>query len=162
MSKRNSDKRRTRDAEVYAARRAAYFEGKWCFACGSREDLELDHVDPLEKIDHRIWSWAEARRLAELAKCQVLCHACHIEKGVANGELTRGAKLDDDDVAAVRLMAALRGTSARSLADMLDVHVTTIRSVLRRASWWWVDEWSGPIAANAVAHGLCEPRARQS
>ena len=48
-----------------------------CANCGSKKDLEIDHVDPTTKISHRVWSWAEERRLLELSKCQVLCSTCH-------------------------------------------------------------------------------------
>lgn len=51
-----------------------------CAQCGSTTDLQVDHVDPSTKVDHRIWSWSEERRLAELAKCQVLCGDCHKAK----------------------------------------------------------------------------------
>ena len=63
-----------------AARRASFFDGKSCVKCGSIERLELDHIDRSTKIDHNIWSWSEARRNAEIAKCQILCYVCHKEK----------------------------------------------------------------------------------
>lgn len=51
-----------------------------CVQCGSWERLELDHVNPAEKEHHAVWSWRKDRREAELAKCQVLCHDCHLAK----------------------------------------------------------------------------------
>lgn len=60
-----------------AARRAAFFADKRCLFCGSGANLEIDHVDPSTKEDHRIWSWAPGRAAAELAKCRVLCGPCH-------------------------------------------------------------------------------------
>lgn len=51
-----------------------------CKHCGSWENLEVDHIDPAQKVTHRVWSWREERRLVELAKCQVLCHDCHEKK----------------------------------------------------------------------------------
>lgn len=62
------------------ARRAAYFHDKACVKCGSTHRLELDHIDPSTKVSHKIWSWTEVKRLAEIAKCQVLCVLCHREK----------------------------------------------------------------------------------
>jgi hypothetical protein len=61
--------------------RAAWFRihGK-CVRCGSKENLELDHIDPSKKITHRVWSWAPERRKAELVKCQSLCKICHKKK----------------------------------------------------------------------------------
>lgn len=51
-----------------------------CKTCGSKENLEVDHVDMAKKITHRVWSWSEPRRLLELTKCQVLCENCHKTK----------------------------------------------------------------------------------
>jgi len=58
-------------------RRKMFFDGKSCEKCGSVEKLELHHIKPEEKEHHAIWSWAEKRRLAEIAKCQILCNSCH-------------------------------------------------------------------------------------
>ena len=63
-----------------AARRAEWMAGKSCVKCGSTQSLEVDHIDPAQKVAHTIWSWAIPRRDAELAKCQVLCTPCHKEK----------------------------------------------------------------------------------
>ena len=61
-------------------RRRAWFRGKRCAKCDSRRRLELDHIDPAKKVSHKVWSWSEKRREAELAKCQVLCAKCHKAK----------------------------------------------------------------------------------
>ncbi len=66
--------------EWIARRRSEWFADKRCTLCGSTEDLEIDHIDRATKVSHRIWSWAAERRDAELEKCQVLCHPCHIIK----------------------------------------------------------------------------------
>lgn len=58
-------------------RRDAFFADKHCALCAGRERLELDHIDPETKLASEIWSWSEPRRLAEIAKCRVLCRACH-------------------------------------------------------------------------------------
>ena len=48
-----------------------------CSECGSEDELEIHHVDPLQKISHTIWSWSPPRMRAELKKCRVLCTPCH-------------------------------------------------------------------------------------
>lgn len=63
--------------EWMAKRRAKFFNGRACASCGSLCNLELDHINPVTKVSHCIWSWSERRRLLELEKCQVLCHDCH-------------------------------------------------------------------------------------
>lgn len=60
-----------------AERRALFFSEKECEWCGARDRLELHHRDVTKKENHAIWSWGEARRLAEIAKCLVLCRGCH-------------------------------------------------------------------------------------
>lgn len=61
-------------------RRRDYFRGKSCINCGSKRQLELDHLDPATKVSHSIWTWSQKRREVELAKCQVLCKKCHRTK----------------------------------------------------------------------------------
>lgn len=51
-----------------------------CQRCGSKDSLEIDHIDPRTKCRGMYWTWAKARREAELAKCQVLCRGCHVIK----------------------------------------------------------------------------------
>ena len=58
-------------------RRRAFFDTKECEWCGSTSSLELHHRDPSRKESHAIWSWTEARRQTEIAKCIVLCAGCH-------------------------------------------------------------------------------------
>lgn len=71
--------------EWMSRRRLAWLaENGPCANCGSTEDLEVDHVDPAQKVSHRVWSWSEARRQGELAKCQALCRTCHHRKTAAD------------------------------------------------------------------------------
>lgn len=63
--------------------------GSICVRCGTRDGLEIDHIDPATKNFKggfpwsRAWIWIEA----ELVKCQLLCDSCHQEK--SNSELVR-------------------------------------------------------------------------
>lgn len=86
----------TQDRLAYQRRWQRERRAEWiaengpCAICGGIDSLQVDHRDPTEKVSHRIWSWAPARRLAELAKCQVLCRPCHVAKTrreVADGTL---------------------------------------------------------------------------
>lgn len=60
--------------------------GGRCVKCGSRERLEIDHIDPLKKSDDisRISNVSMERIMAEVSKCQVLCNGCHIIKTLAD------------------------------------------------------------------------------
>lgn len=68
----------------YHARRAEAIEklGGHCVECFSVDDLQIDHINPKDKSFSvsRLWSVSKARFEKELAKCQLLCKPCHIEK----------------------------------------------------------------------------------
>lgn len=81
MSYKDPAKQRKAQRDFIMRRRLRWLaEHGPCAECGSREDLELDHKDRAQKVNHRVWSWTAERREAELAKCQVLCRDCHQEK----------------------------------------------------------------------------------
>jgi hypothetical protein len=77
-----NDKQKQREYQRlwYNKRRADWLSDKSCVICGSTERLEVDHIDPRQKVRHNIWSYSEARRQEELDKCQVLCWEHHNEK----------------------------------------------------------------------------------
>ncbi len=56
--------------------------GGKCIDCGSIENLEFDHIDPATK-SFVITSGYKKRLevfIAEVHKCQLLCHECHVRK----------------------------------------------------------------------------------
>lgn len=80
--KRHYIKRRT---EVLA------MMGGQCVECESKDQLEIDHVDPETKsfsvgefITH---SWEKIE--PELKKCQLLCQDCHRKKSLTDGSLDK-------------------------------------------------------------------------
>ena len=81
------------DKERYLARKAAIIArlGGKCAICGSTERLEVDHRNRAEKkFDILNRMYASPQELEEeLAKCDCLCHDCHLEKTVRE----RGQKL---------------------------------------------------------------------
>lgn len=72
-------------------RALAHLGGK-CVRCGTTDDLEFDHINPETKsftiTGHLSESWARIQ--PELDKCQLLCHPCHRDKSVENGEVGGG------------------------------------------------------------------------
>lgn len=81
MSYRDKDRQRAYGRAWIRSRREAWLRANGpCRQCGSSDRLEVDHIDPAQKVHHAVWSWTEARRAVELAKCQVLCCMCHRAK----------------------------------------------------------------------------------
>lgn len=93
-----------------------------------------------QKINHRVWSWAEARREAELAKCQILCHDCHVAKGQAPGDQAaygasnHSAILTEDQVAAIRERVEL-GETVRSLSSDYPISYTQLARIADGSRW---------------------------
>jgi hypothetical protein len=56
--------------------------GGKCTECGCTETLEFDHIDPSTKSFNIAAGYTKPKEvlLAEVAKCQLLCNKCHIEK----------------------------------------------------------------------------------
>jgi 5-methylcytosine-specific restriction endonuclease McrA len=57
--------------------------GNKCAKCGTTEGvLDIDHINPIEKEYEitTITRLSKDKFLKELAKCQLLCQSCHIEK----------------------------------------------------------------------------------
>jgi hypothetical protein len=86
--------RRKYDLARYHKRRAnaiAQLGGK-CVKCGSEKELQIDHIDPAQKLlaVGKLWGVAEKRFQEELAKCQLLCQPCHSLKTTYDmGQLPR-------------------------------------------------------------------------
>lgn len=143
------DRQRQFNREWIARRRAEWFANKACYRCGTTRNLRLDHRDPDTKVSHKVWSWSQERRDVELAKCQVLCHDCHVWKTLgceehAHGEQMGNAKLTDDMVREIRTRVG-RGATKRGLAREYGVSEKLIRLVAKDAIWKHVEHiWSGP------------------
>lgn len=79
MGYRDREKKRAYDRKWIAARRAKYLGGKLCAECGANDQLELHHINPTDKVTHKIWSWNKDRLENELSKCIFMCRKCHTE-----------------------------------------------------------------------------------
>lgn len=63
--------------------------GGKCNKCGKKENLEIDHIDYMQKSCYisKIWSMKDEIFFIELSKCQLLCKVCHLEKTRSEGSL---------------------------------------------------------------------------
>lgn len=63
-------------------RKKSYLDGKTCADCGSIADLEFHHIDPSTKVNNIGRMWTRRREVleAEIAKCEVICHLCHLKR----------------------------------------------------------------------------------
>jgi len=84
MPYKDREAQRAYQREWMARRRREWIEAHGpCVDCGSwTDDLEVDHADPASKVMNPtlVWSRRAAVRDAELAKCVVRCHNCHLRK----------------------------------------------------------------------------------
>lgn len=69
----------------YHKRRAEYVErlGGKCVRCGSKDELEIDHIVPNEKsfnLAAALAGWSKKRIEAEIVKCELLCKTHHLDK----------------------------------------------------------------------------------
>ena len=124
-------------------RRESFFEGKSCARCGSTERLELDHIDRSTKLLNpaRLWSLSDSNpvKSTELAKCQVLCSDCHLEKTIAEKKAIVGSevpvsKLTDKVVSEIKLRL-VAGERQVDLAREYNVNKRTVNDIARGRSW---------------------------
>lgn len=60
-----------------AKARHMYLANKSCVSCGSTDRLQFHHRNPDERTDDVNFTRSDERVLAEIAKCDILCHDCH-------------------------------------------------------------------------------------
>lgn len=141
------DERRAYQRAWVAKRREEFAKHGRCVDCGSYHDLELDHVDPEQKVSHRIWSWSRARIRKEMAKCVWRCRACHQERHAAEsrshgiaGYEKRGCRCE-----VCRAAKAAKNERYRRRRERVAAGLTSPAVELRdwEAEKWPVDEEEG-------------------
>lgn len=123
--------------EWWRKRRQDFFSDKKCLICSSIENLELHHREPALKVSHNIWSWSTVRRNTEIAKCDILCHDCHLKETIKQNKSKvskfrlSSAKLTAEQVEYVR-NSVKKGSD---IARELDVSKFVISRVRRGITW---------------------------
>src|ERR1700677_14016 len=129
--------------ELVARRRSEWFATNGpCVDCGTWEDLRVDHADAAAKVTHRVFTWSAPKRAAELAKCVVRCHQCHVTKTVQCGEvpprlgeLNGYAKITEETVRAIRSSPL----PTRRLGEHYGLHWATVSKIRKRQRWAHVE-----------------------
>ena len=62
----NVDDRRKNQRELRRKRRQEFFVDKSCSHCGTKDRLQLHHIDPATKIESWIWHWSSICNCAGL------------------------------------------------------------------------------------------------
>jgi len=78
------------DYYVKKTKMLEYLGGK-CVRCNSCTDLQIDHIDHLDKSFTVSTNWALSwdKLVVELDKCQLLCADCHLQKTMEEGSLKK-------------------------------------------------------------------------
>lgn len=118
-----------------ASRRAAWFADKVCVDCGTEENLQLDHVDPSQKVSHSIWSWSQVRRDVETAKCEVRCQPCHVVKTKVNQENYGNRKITSELAEEIRTKYASGEVLQRDLGEEYSLSQTNISRIVLGTLW---------------------------
>jgi DNA-binding XRE family transcriptional regulator len=119
-----------------------YLGGR-CASCGTTDKLELDHIDPSTKVDHKIWSWKWERQIVELDKCQLLCETCHTTKTLVNGDYgppKQGekhwcAKISDAEALQIRDLYAYTNMTQKEIAIIYGISRQTVGHITTGYHW---------------------------
>lgn len=80
------------DYYVKKTKMLEYLGGK-CVRCNSCTDLQIDHIDHLDKSFNisNNWGLSWDKLVVELDKCQLLCADCHLQKTLEEGSFAKGS-----------------------------------------------------------------------
>lgn len=118
-----------------------------CQMCGSSDKLEVDHKDASTKLisPTSLWGMSDKnpKKIAELAKCWVLCSDCHKIKSAKNkdqsvpqpGALNGNSKITEDEVRKIRSEYVPRVMTQKILAEKYGLERSTISLILSKKNW---------------------------
>lgn len=143
--------------------------GGACTECGSKDNLQFDHIDPSTKklhIGQQITgSWPEIE--AELQKCQLLCYPCHKIKSAKEssdfnrtnfvGEDSPRAKITNEDVEGYRTRFKAGELNMHEIAAETSMAVKNVRLMLRGITY---RRAGGHLASAAEAINYITPERR--
>lgn len=109
--------------------------GGCCVKCGTKKNLQFDHIDPKTKLFTiaRGYSFSKNRFWKEVYKCQLLCEKHHVVKSnkqKAKGENNGNAIFTNSEVRKYRKLHAEGKITAKQISVKLGVHRVTARDML--------------------------------
>ena len=130
-------------------RKAISLLGGKCKKCGSKKQLEFDHIDPDNKLTNvsKIWTSSEKKFWEEVKKCQLLCNKCHKIKtkeenknrvykpSTLIGEKSNLSKLKEKQVLEIRKLYTMGKISSRKLGKKFNVSKSNILAIVSRKTW---------------------------
>lgn len=126
--------REYQNAWIQRRRQDWFAENGPCVDCETWSELQLDHVNADSKISHKIWTWTEARRLAELAKCVARCRLCHELKTISNFE-GGNRKITISVAHEIRQRYSLGDITQRALGLEFGLSQGAVSKIVRMDSW---------------------------
>jgi len=129
---------------IWAANKRRRLRSEWiedngpCQGCGGDEQLEIHHKDPSQKEFNAssLWSRSPEIRDAELAKCTVLCKACHLKYTIPylseyfSRVKPANTSLTDKQASEIKYLLTC-GVKLRDIADKYGCPVHTIKDISR-------------------------------
>ena len=139
---KTKEQHRKYNLNCYYKRRNKLIEqlGGKCVRCGSTENLEFDHIDSNSKrldVSKRITSNINVIN-QELAKCQLLCRSCHIQK--TKEKKDANATISSTDVANIRKEYITSDITQERLGEKYGLKQSEIGNILRGLRWKQNDE----------------------
>ena len=131
------DKHREYNLKYYHDKRKKLIAqlGGRCVVCGSTEDLEFDHLDSTTKsftICMKV-QCGDAVLAPELAKCQLLCRSCHINKSKTSKD--GNVRIDAETARAICNEYLSTDITQKELADKYKIAPSSVSGIIRGVRW---------------------------
>ena len=132
------EQHRINNLKLYHKRRSEFITllGGKCVDCGTTEDLQFDHTNPIDKsfsVGPHL-SYAYETVLAEIKKCVLRCKRCHNAKTNLHGDTLR-FKITKEQAGSIRNLYKSGRYTQSQLAEMFDIASSTVSAIVLNKRW---------------------------